>query len=131
MMNVNLRLLHAGFTQIQSASLNGLLYKYKTLIGVPLIIVTALTTIVLPAISKAAVLKDRKSLIRNSNFAFRITFIITIPSAVGLAVLSNEIYTVLYRDTRGAYLMQLGAVILIFTALAQVQSVILQGINKF
>ncbi|MGL4569845.1 MAG: putative polysaccharide biosynthesis protein [Clostridium sp.] len=130
MMNVNLRLIHAGLAA-QSDALNGLLYQYKVLLGVPLIIVTALTTIVLPAISKAAILKDRKALRRNSNFAFRITFIITIPSAIGLAVLSDDIYKLLYRGTEGSYLMKWGAIILVFMALAQVQGVILQGVNKF
>ena len=60
MMNVNLRLLHAGFTQIQSASLNGLLYKYKTLIGVPLIIVTALTTNSITSYIKGCCIKGQK-----------------------------------------------------------------------
>ncbi len=55
MMNVSRRLIHAGFTQTQSDSLYGLLYNYKVLIGVPLIIVTALTTIVLPAVTTLTV----------------------------------------------------------------------------
>lgn len=131
MMNVSRRLIHAGFTQTQSDSLYGLLYNYKVLIGVPLIIVTALTTIVLPAVSRAYALKDRKAIRKNANFAFRIAFAITIPSAVGLAVLNNDVYTLLYQSDRGAYIMQFGSFILVFTAIAQLQSVILQGISQF
>ncbi|MDY6012677.1 polysaccharide biosynthesis protein [Clostridium sp.] len=131
MMNVSRRLIHAGFTQTQSDSLYGLLYNYKVLIGVPLIIVTALTTIVLPAVSRAYALRDRKAIRKNANFAFRIAFAITIPAAVGLAVLNNDVYTLLYQSDRGAYIMQYGSFILIFTAIAQLQSVILQGISQF
>lgn len=131
MMNVSRRLIHAGFTETQSDSLYGLLYNYKVLIGVPLIIVTALTTIVLPAVSRAYALKDRKAIRKNANFAFRIAFAITIPSAVGLAVLNKDVYTLLYQTDRGSYIMQYGSFILIFTAIAQLQSVILQGISQF
>ncbi|MGG7076772.1 putative polysaccharide biosynthesis protein [Clostridium sardiniense] len=131
MMNVSRRLIHAGFTQTQSDSLYGLLYNYKVLIGVPLIIVTALTTIVLPAVSRASALKDRKSIRRSANFAFRVTFAITVPAAVGLAVLNTDIYTLLYQSDKGAYIMEYGSFILVFTAIAQVQSVILQGISQF
>ena len=131
MMNVSRRLIHAGFTKAQSDTLYGLLYNYKVLIGVPLIIVTALTTIVLPAVSKASALKDRKSIRRSANFAFRITFAITIPSAVGLTVLNKDIYTLLYQSDKGAYIMEYGAFILVLTAIAQLQSVILQGISQF
>ncbi|WP_024613507.1 polysaccharide biosynthesis protein [Clostridium sp. Ade.TY] len=131
MANVNLRLLSAGFTINQSDTLYGLYYQYKTLLGVPLIIVTALTTIILPAVSKAYALKDRKQIKRSTNFAFRITFAITIPAAFGLAILSDDIYTILYGSSQGAYLMSLGSIILILMAIAQVEGVILQGISRF
>lgn len=131
MANVNLRLLSAGFTINQSDTLYGLYYQYKTLLGVPLIIVTALTTIILPAVSKAYALKDRKQIKISTNFAFRITFAITIPAAFGLAILSDDIYTILYGSSQGAYLMSLGSIILILMAIAQVEGVILQGISRF
>lgn len=131
MANVNLRLLSAGFTVDQSNVLYGLYYQYKTLLGVPLIIVTALTTIILPAVSKAYALKERKEIKRSTNFAFRITFAITIPAAFGLAILSDDIYKILYGSTQGAYLMKLGSIILVLMAIAQVEGVILQGISRF
>ncbi len=131
MANVNLRLLSAGFTVNQSDTLYGLYYQYKTLLGVPLIIVTALTTIILPAVSKAYALRDRNQIKKSTNFAFRITFAITIPAAFGLAILSDDIYTILYGSSQGAYLMRLGSIILIFMAIAQVEGVILQGISRF
>lgn len=131
MFNVNDRLLHAGFNMAQANSLYGIFGMYRTLLGLPLIVITALTTIILPSIAKNYALKNRKAIIRQINFGFRATFAITIPAAVGLSFLSNEIYMILYRSDVGANLMILGSFILIFMSLAQVQSSILQGMSKF
>lgn len=131
MMNVGTRLIHAGFTDAQSNILYGSLYNYKTLIGVPLIIVTALTTIVLPSVSKAYALRDKDTIINNINFSFRIALALTIPSAVGLAVLHKDIYAILYKGDNHSYILLYGSFILVFTAIAQLQSVILQGISEF
>ncbi|WP_297629807.1 polysaccharide biosynthesis protein [uncultured Clostridium sp.] len=131
MFNVNDRLLHAGFNIAQANTLYGLFGMYRTLLGLPLIVITALTTIILPSIAKNYALKNRKAIIRQINFGFKITFAITIPAAVGLSFLSNEIYMILYRSDVGAELMIVGSFILIFMSLAQVQSSILQGMSKF
>lgn len=130
MMNVNLRLLHAGFSPKISNILYGYLYYYKTLLGVPLIIIAAIGTIILPNISKAYILKDRNIIKKNLDFSFRLTLAITIPSAVGLSVLSNEIYYLLFNG-KGATLTLYGSIVLIFMAIAQIQGTVLQGINKF
>ncbi|WP_024613554.1 polysaccharide biosynthesis protein [Clostridium sp. Ade.TY] len=131
MMNVGRRLIHAGFTSIQSDALYGSLYNYKTLIGVPLIIVTALTTIVLPAVSKAYALRDRETIINNINFSIRVALILTIPAAVGLTVLHKDVYAILFKGDNHSYITFYGSFILVFTAIAQLQSVILQGISRF
>ncbi|MEG2235960.1 MAG: polysaccharide biosynthesis protein [Clostridia bacterium] len=130
MMNVNLRLLHAGFSPKMSDVLYGYLYYYKVLTGVPLIIITAICTIILTAISKAYALRDKKTIITNVNFAFRLTLAITIPASIGLAVLSKNVYQILFRGN-GYTLMIYGSIILVFMGMAQIQGVILQGISKF
>lgn len=130
MMNVNLRLLDSGFSVKMSNILYGYLYYYKVLTGVPLIIITAIGTIILTSISKAYALRDKKTIAKNIDFSFRLTLAITIPSAIGLAVLSNEVYLILFKG-QGHELMLYGSVILVFMAIAQVQGVILQGISEF
>ncbi|GAA0078328.1 polysaccharide biosynthesis protein [Clostridium sp. CTA-5] len=130
MVNVNNRLIFAGFLSKEATELYGILGTYKTLLSVPLVIVTALATTVLPAIVSAVALKDKKEVRKKVNFAFRITYSITIPAAVGLAILSKEIYQLLYGSTEGFELMIYGSVVVIFMAVVQIQNVILQSMNK-
>ncbi|SHI86631.1 stage V sporulation protein B [Clostridium cavendishii DSM 21758] len=131
MANVTKRLIYAGCTQVQSNELYGILTEYKTLLYVPMVIIAALGTVVLPAISKALVLKDKKDIKAKINFALRMTYSIAIPSAIGLMVLSKELYRLFYRAEDGHELMLYGAVVLVFMAVVQIQNVILQGISKF
>ena len=130
MVNVNARLAFAGFNLQQSQVLYGVLGRYKTLLSVPLIIVTALGTTVLPAVAAAMALKDKKEIRRKTTFAFRITFIITIPAAIGLSALSKEVFELLYGTNQGFELMVMGSVVLILMAVVQIQTVILQSMNK-
>ncbi len=130
MVNVKNRLAYAGFLEKQANELYGILGTYKTLLSVPLVIVTALATTVLPAIVSAVAIKDKKEIRRKVNFAFRITYAVTIPAAVGLAVLSREIYLLLYGSEQGHELMIYGSVVVILMAVVQIQNVILQSMNK-
>lgn len=130
MVNVNSRLLFAGFSSDKSHELYGILGSYKTLLSVPLIIITALSTTVLPALSAAMAVHDKKSIRKKVNFIFRLVFIITVPAAFGMAVLSKEIYILLFTIDVGHELMLIGSVILVLMAVVQIQSVILQSINK-
>ena len=114
----------------QSQVLYGVLGRYKTLLSVPLIIVTALGTTVLPAVAASMALKDKKEIRRKTTFAFRITFIITIPAAIGLSALGKEVFELLYGTDQGFELMVIGSVVLILMAVVQIQTVILQSMNK-
>lgn len=130
MVNVNSRLAFAGFNMQESQILYGVLGRYKTLLSVPLIIVTALGTTVLPAVAASMALKDKKEVRKKTNFAFRITFAVTIPAAVGLSALSKEVFSLLYGTDQGFELMTIGSIVLILMAVVQIQNVILQSMNK-
>ena len=130
MVNVNSRLAVAGFNLQESQVLYGVLGRYKTLLSVPLIVVTALGTTVLPAVAAAMALKDKKEIRRKATFAFRLTFIITIPAAVGLSVLGKEVFELLYGTDQGFELMVMGSIVLVLMAVVQIQTVILQSMNK-
>ncbi|MFW2488157.1 polysaccharide biosynthesis protein [Clostridium chromiireducens] len=130
MVNVNSRLAFAGFNSEEAHILYGVLGRYKTLLSVPLIIVTALGTTVLPAVAAAMALKDKKEIRRKTTFAFRITLIITVPAAVGLSCLGKEVFELLYGTDQGFELMVMGSVVLILMSVVQIQTVILQSMNK-
>lgn len=130
MVNVNSRLAAAGFSLQQSQVLYGVLGRYKTLLSVPLIIVVALGTTVLPAVAAAMAIKDKKEIRRKATFAFRITLIITIPAAIGMSSLGKEVFELLYGTDQGFELMVIGSIVLILMAVVQIQTVILQSMNK-
>lgn len=131
MANVSNRLIAAGFTPTEGEILYGYYSKYKTLYGVPLIMITAIGTTVLPSIARAMAVKDKKEIRKNIRYAFKVAFLIAIPAAVGLSMLANEIYMSLYGNTDGARILVLGSFILVLMTVTQIQSNILQGINKF
>ena len=130
MVNVNSRLAHAGFTIQKAQELYGVLGRYKTLLSVPLIIVTALGTTVLPAIAAAMALKKKKDIRKKTEFAFRVTFIITIPAAIGLSCLASEVFELLYGTSQGYELMMIGSIVLVIQSVVQIQTTILQSMNK-
>jgi stage V sporulation protein B len=131
MTNVTKRLLYAGFTEDQGNVLYGILGYYKTLLYVPLTIITALATAVMPAIVRALVVKDKKTMKEKILFAIRISYDVAIPAAFGLAILSSEIYKVLFGKTTGSQLMLYGSIVVVFMAIVQIQNTILQAVNKF
>ncbi|VYU26644.1 oligosaccharide flippase family protein [Clostridium tertium] len=120
----------AGFDS-EVNSLTAVLSYYKTLIYVPLAIVTALGTSIFPKIIQAFVQKNKKELKRQTSYSFRMMYIIVMPSTFGLAILSKEIYHFLFNNTNDEYvLLMYGSALLIFMSITTIQNVILQGINK-
>lgn len=125
------RLTFAGFTGNEPDVMYGILNQYKTLIYVPLTIVTALGTSIFPRIIQAFIEKNKKELKRQMSYSFRLTYIVTIPAAFGLAILSKEIYLFLFNKESGYELLVFGSAALILMSITSIQNVILQGINKF
>lgn len=130
MWNVSSRLGVAGFSTSEANALYGLLGKYKTLYGVPLVLITAIGTTVLPSLAKSIVLKERKEAKQKISYALKMALMIAIPSAVGLSILSREVYIALYGYDRGSELMLYGSIVLVLMSITQIQSTVLQGINK-
>ena len=127
------RLLFAGFDSGTSDILYGLLGKYKTLVYVPLALIAALSAAVIPSIVKSVVLKNNEELFIKIKFALKVSFLISVPSFVGLAVLSKPIYSILFSEkySSGYILMIYGSSLVVFMAIVQIQTTILQGLNKF
>ncbi|PJI07313.1 MULTISPECIES: putative polysaccharide biosynthesis protein [Clostridium] len=129
--NTKARLLIAGIQDYKATGLVGSLAQYQTLINVPIAVLSALAVAILPAISAAVAVRDRKKVAGKINYAFRLCFVIAIPSAVGLSILSKPIYKFIYSNSLSGYkIMLMGAEVLIFMCLLQVQTSILQGAGK-
>ncbi|MCM8711331.1 polysaccharide biosynthesis protein [Clostridium sp. SYSU_GA19001] len=129
--NTKGRLLAAGFSDEEGSTRFGYLGTNQVLIGVPITLVSALCTAVLPSISKAAALDNKEDVHSGVEYAFKACFFIALPSAVGLAVLSQPIFNLLFsKNLAAAYLMKYYAFIMILMAIVQIQTTILQSIGK-
>lgn len=128
-MNTKSRLLAAGISDINANILYGYLTKYQQLLNVPISIISSLQVAILPAIAAAAAVNNKKLVREKINYAFKLCFMIAIPSAVGLAVLSEPIFKTL-KFGGGAYLMAYGSIVLVLMAIMQIQTTILQSLGK-
>ena len=124
------RLISSGFTETEATTMFGVLGYYNTLIYVPLAIVTALSAAIFPKIIQAFVNKSKKELRIQIRYSLRLTYLITIPSAVGLSILSKEIYAIIFGVDYGYELLTYGSIVLILMSVTTIQNTILQGINK-
>lgn len=106
--------------------------KYIVLTNLPIAIATAIATASVPSLS-TSILIDNKNVIKDKiNLVFRFTMLITIPASIGLMVLAKPILMLLFSHyPEGAKLLQLGSVSVIFFALIQITTGILQSIDKF
>lgn len=127
---VKSRLLFSGFDQSKVEILWGVLYQYNTLISVPMAVIGSLATSILPIVARHNAVEDKKTLKFSINSIFRVTYIISVPCAFGLAVLSKPILTLIGYDTDASVLFAYGVIVLILSAIALIQTSILQGVGK-
>lgn len=127
------RLIASGaFTETEAGILYGQLSgKYVVLTTLPVSISTAMATAAVPSIAKSVALKDNNMIKRKVDSAFRIAMIISIPAAVGIGVLGDQILLMLFpKYPSGGILLKVGAVSIVFLAMSQIVTGILQGIGK-
>lgn len=104
---------------------------YTTIISVPLVIVTSLGIGIFPKIIKGYIEKNRKELMVQTSYFYKLTYLITIPAVFGLMILSKEIFHFVFGRTFGYEIMTIGAVALLFMALTTIQNIVLQGMDEF
>ena len=127
---VKSRMIDAGIDKMQVDVLWGVLSQYTTLIGVPIAIISSLAITILPSISSLMALRDKKAVRNKINYAFRLCFLVAVPSAVGLAVLANPIVDLLQYGSDVSRLLIYGSVVIILMAVVSIQTSILQGLGK-
>lgn len=129
MWNTKSRLIFAGFDEKTATELFSFLSKYTQLINVPNSVITSLAVALMPTIAAAYALRSHNEVRENVNMAFRICFMISIPSAVGLSFLSTAIFQSL-KIRGGSYLMYYGSFAVILMSCVQIFNTILQGVGK-
>ncbi|MFW5736748.1 MAG: putative polysaccharide biosynthesis protein [Halanaerobium sp.] len=100
------------------------------LVHFPTVITLALATSLVPAISEAFALGDQKLLRSRAETALRITILISLPAAVGLFLLAKPLSAVIFEAPSAAVPLYFVSWGVIFIALKQVTSAMLQGLGR-
>ena len=126
------RLMYAGFTDDQVDVMVGQFTgKFLLLTTLPVSLSVALSQAVIPDISASRATMDQAAVRDKINTAMHISMILSIPAVVGLAVLADPILALLFPQfPDGGRLLRLGSVSIVFLALVQVSTGVLQGIGK-
>lgn len=129
---VNSRLAAAGFERTAIDKLYGQLTgKYVTLSTLPVAISTAIATAVIPSIAASMARKEHETVQSKVDTALRVTMMISIPAAAGLGALGKQILAMLFPSyPDGGILITVGSFSVIFLALSQISTGVLQGIGK-
>lgn len=92
----------AGFSLAEAQVLYGVYGKAQTISNLPAAVITPLTISVVPAIAAAIVKGERDNATRISEDSMRISAALSMPMAVGIAVLSKPIMNVIYAGSNEA-----------------------------
>ena len=102
---------------------------FMTLINIPLTLASTAPTSMIPEVSAHYAMHDRKGANEKIDRATWISMIISIPAAVGLAVLSGPVTRLIFGETNGvaAKLLIIGGITIILNGNSNISNGVLQG----
>lgn len=107
--------------------------QFQTLINVPIALASAISSAMIPSITRAITRNERHEVSTKVDSAIKFTMLITIPMTLGMMSLAEPIMKLLFRfnyTSTSVNLMAYGTIIVIFYSLSTVTNGILQGIGK-
>ncbi len=109
--------------------------KYKVLINVPISIASAMAASSVPSLSAAFAEDNKEAVNTQINAAIRFIIVIAMPCCVGLAVLAEPIFALLFPGTisslgMASSMMWVGAIAVVFYSLSTLTNGLLQGIDQ-
>ncbi len=125
-----------GYTSAQVSILYGIFgYRVKPIINIPIALASATSTALIPAVATSISRGSKKEAVSKIDECIKMTLFISIPSAVGVAVLSYPVMFALYPGRAvtveaAAQLLSLGAVSVVFYSLSTVTNGVLQGLGR-
>lgn len=126
------RLALAGFDSYAATALMGDFSYADTFVNIPLSISATFAAAMIPAISESFALKDQAGINERINTAIRLVVLVALPCCIGLSVLSDGIFTLIFPGSEhGAAIMEVYAFATIFIMLSNTFQSILQSIDRF
>ena len=121
-----------GLSEIKAAHWGMYSTKYKVLTNVPVALASAVCSSMMPSLTACIKKEDSKTARRKVSLAMRFTMILSIPCAVGLAVLGKPIISLLFEGEVDipANMLKMGSVAVVFYSMSTLSNGVLQGIDK-
>lgn len=127
---VPLRLQHIGLSKEQATASLGILGQLAaSFLNLPLVITTALTLSVVPAVTEAFISGGMARIRHIVSSGLRASLLLTMPAAAGLGLLAREIPDVLWSAPQVGGPLSILAVTVVFIGVQQVTSGTLQGLD--
>lgn len=106
--------------------------KYKVLTNVPVALASAVCSSMMPSLTGCIKREDYSLARRKVSLAMRFTMILSIPCAVGLAVLGKPIISTLFEGEVDipATMLKIGSIAVVFYSMSTLSNGVLQGIDK-
>lgn len=130
MLTFNSAMASIGMSSVSDNYFTMVNFTTHKVVIIPVMLATSLSLALIPTITKYYT-QGEFGLLRNAmDKTYQILFFITLPAALGISVLSNEIYYTLYSESEmGASILAHYAPVAILFALFQVTAALLQGID--
>jgi stage V sporulation protein B len=121
-----------GDTLLEANAKFGILVgKVEILNSLPLSVNVAFAVALVPFISAAMAKNNKEEVVNKVNFSLKISGIIALPAAVGLSIMAQPIFNLLFPNANtGANLLKIQAFTVIFSVIAQTLYGALQGMGK-
>jgi len=123
---------YTGHTYMEALRLFGQFSgKYVVITTLPVSIAMAMSTALIPSLSGSTAVGDTQNTKNKIDMALRMTILITMPAAVGIGVMADQILLFLFpNNPDGGVLLQVGAASILFMSLYQIGTGVLQGMGK-
>ena len=119
----------AGFAAVEANTLYGVYGKAQTLYNLPSYFITPLTLTIVPAIAQCAARRYRDQTSELAESSLRIATVIVLPMCVGLFVLAEPVFKVIYwgSNSAGPSLLRYLGIAAFFVCMAMMFNAILQA----
>ena len=121
-----------GYKEEEIATFWGALGQYQLLFNIPVAVSNALSSSLIPALSRSVSSRNRKEKLERIGTAIRFSLLVAIPAAVGITVLAEPVCNLLFISEDNSMLIRLsmaGSLAVVFYSLSTVTNAILQGLN--
>ncbi|WP_179295665.1 putative polysaccharide biosynthesis protein [Bacillus sp. FJAT-45350] len=123
-----IRILQDGGWTVEGAKITkGIFDRGQPLLQLGTVIATAFSLALVPMISKAKAKRDNDTVKKQSELALRLTFIVSLSAAVGLAIVIGPTNAMLFTDRSDSNVLAVLGFTILFSSIVMTTAAILQG----